>query len=220
MASNSAAFDRSGWHYQVASYAALACSGWLLWHNVELSRVGLINVEGWSNASANPACWAMAALETSIMILLTCPDYWDDVWSALINFGENDSEVPGLVRYALVGLVLSVFLGLVAISYGFDFWTTHQGLYPGEAITTKTALFTLFFNLGSEALAFASGQVRRLAKKARARQLTADMQIDPVTAYSTRMHRELVRAADSKAEADARRAWDQFYRDNPGMRPN
>jgi hypothetical protein len=216
MAKVSNAFNRANWHYTIVWVAALVCGGWLLTENVELSKIGFINVEGWPLSPATTACWAMAAAEAGVMILATAPEYWDDIYRALVDFGGDDPDrVPRFVRFILIGLVGAVVLGIVAVVYWFDFRSTHMGLYGEAPVTAKTGAFTLFFNVGSEVLAFIAGQVRRLGKLARRRALQEAVEVEPQVAYGEHMLVEMKDFSRERAAADSRKMWDAFYRQNP-----
>jgi hypothetical protein len=213
------AFNRAGWHYAIAQVAALVCAGWLLTENVALSHIGFTQWEGWPANPATVACWSMAAAETGVMILLTAVDYWDDIYRALVDFGaDSPDRVPRVARFILIGLVASIMLGIVAVIYWFDFHSTHMGLYGDGDITPKSTGFTLFFNLGSEVLAFLAGQIGRLSKYAKRRSLEERSHIDPHIAYGERMVTTMSQVATEQADAEAAKMWQAFYKQHPNVR--
>jgi len=213
------AFSRSMLHFRIVAIALFGAAGWVLMRDVELSKLGLINVEGWDILDANPACWGMAALMSGIVVLLTAPQYWDDIYAALMDFGGDSHEVPRVVRFALVALVLGGFGAICFIAYRFNFWTTHLQLYPDIVPNLNTSAATLFFNWGPECMAFLGGQVLRLGKIAQRSQLAESLQVEPANRYQQKLLTNLNDAADSAAEAHTQRAWNDFYRQNPGMQP-
>jgi hypothetical protein len=210
------AFIRANWHYHLVAMAALVCAGWLLNENVALSFLGFTQYEGWPTSPATVACWSMAAAEAGVMILATAVDYWDDLYLALVDFGgDNPDSVPRGVRFLLIGLVVAVLVGIVTVVYWFDFRSTHLGLYGGAPVTPKTGAFTLFFNLGSEVLAFLAGQIYRLGRLARRRALKEAVEVEPQVTYGEVMLKEMKDVSRERAEADSRRLWDEFYKQNP-----
>jgi hypothetical protein len=213
------AFNRAGWHYAIAQVAALVCAGWLLTENVALSHIGFTEWEGWPANPATVACWSMAAAETGVMILLTAVDYWDDIYRALVDFGaDSPDRVPRVARFILIGLVASIMLGIVAVIYWFDFHSTHMGLYGDGDITAKSTGFTLFFNLGSEVLAFLAGQIGRLSRFARTRSLQETAHVNAELAYQQEMGNVMSQVASEQATKDAVNMWADFYRRNPQVR--
>jgi hypothetical protein len=138
--------------------------GWLLIQDVELSRIGLVEGDGWPLMAANPAVWAMAAFMAGIAILATQPQYWDDLFLALMDFGDNGYQVPRWLRFTLAALMLCLFLSVAYFVYRFNFTTTHTGLFPGQPVTQDSMIKVLFINFGPECLAFISGQVLRLGR--------------------------------------------------------
>jgi hypothetical protein len=76
------AFARHQLHFKLVAIACLVTGGWLLIQDVELSRIGLVDGDGWPLMAANPAVWAMAAFMAGIAILATQPQYWDDLFLA------------------------------------------------------------------------------------------------------------------------------------------
>lgn len=215
------AFLRHPIYFKLIALAAIAAGGWLLVNNIELSRIGLTTVEGWDERWADPACWAMAALEAGLMLLLTQPDYWDDVYCALVDFGgENSHEVPKPIRFALSAVILAGLGAIVFISYRFDFISTLAGLYgPDAEATPNRTMFVLFYNFGSEGLSFIAGQVLRLSKLAQSSHLDESLKHEPANRYNARKLQHMNEAAEQAAEADAQKAWAEFYRQNPDFKP-
>jgi hypothetical protein len=214
------AFARHQFHFKLVAIACFATGGWLLIQDVELSRIGLVEGDGWPLMAANPAVWAMAAFMAGIAILATQPQYWDDLFLALMDFGDNGHQVPRWLRFTLAALMLCLFLAVGYFVYRFNFTTTHVGLFPGQPITQDSMIKVLFINFGPECLAFIGGQVLRLGAIANKNQLAERLQVEPANRYQQRLLANLNDAADSAAEAHTSKAWAKFYRDNPDMAPN
>jgi len=213
------AFARHQLHFRVVAIACFVFGGWVLIQDVALSKIGLMEGDGWSAANANPVVWAMAAFMGGMAILATQPAYWDDLFLALMAFGDNGYQVPRMVRFALAALMVCLFGAVSYFVYRFNFVSTHDALYPGLGVTQDTMTKVLFYNFGPEVLAFLGGQVLRLGAIAKKSQLAERLQVEPANRYQQKLLTNLNDAADSAAEAHTQRAWNDFYRQNPGMQP-
>jgi hypothetical protein len=152
------AFARHQLHFRLVAIACLVTGGWLLIQDVALSRIGLVEGDGWPLMAANPAVWAMAAFMGGIAILATQPQYWDDLFLALMDFGDNGHQVPRWLRFTLAALMLCLFLSVAYFVYRFNFTTTHAGLFPGLPVTQDSLIKVLFINFGQSVWRLSAGR--------------------------------------------------------------
>ena len=203
------AFRRASAWYKFVALSCFGAGGWVLWQNVELSRLGL-RADGWVDANIWPIAIGIAALESAVSIFLTQPENWDDIWANLEGLGGSGEKMPTSVKIALSAFCLLMLLAMCVGAYAFDFYSTHEGLYPGGLISFKTALFTLGYNFGTELLAFFGFQCLRMSKFAERGEIQERSILEPQNRYGRQMLRHRVDMADQRAQFDIqkeREAW-------------
>jgi hypothetical protein len=212
------AMDRETWLYDGAYWLGLGAAGWVLFRNVELSYIGLINGEEWPPASAFPAAAAIAVAEFLACLLLTSPEWIGDIFESLVALGDpsqHKTKVWPVIRWLQAALAITALLAFVVLIYGFDFVSTHWGNYGHLNLTLVSSLFTLFFNVGSEVLAFGAGQAKRLGQAAKLRAANERITLGSSLKYSETLAEELDGLAEGQARSEASQVWDRFYRSNP-----
>ena len=189
-------FQRASTWYTIVQFSCYAAGGYLLYANVQLSRLGLA-AEGWGELWVNSAAVAIAAIEAAISIYVVSPDNWDDIYQSLAGLGGTGDKkaLPSWLKVALSALVVGIVLAICFGAYAFDWYSNFAGLYgPGAEVTQKAILFCLAISLGTEVCAFLGHQVGRLGKIAKQDQLREAMEIEPQNIYAAEMrkHRNMV----------------------------
>lgn len=179
-------FRRSANWLVLVGWALYLFGGWVLTVNINYTMKGLTS-DGWNDTGA---VWAMgcliAAVEAGISIFLTQPENWDDIYASLEELvtGRNHNKTPSWISTVVIVLILFAVLAMCMGAYAFDFLSTHDGLYPDQGFTTKSILFTLGLNFGTELAAFLGHQVLRMAKIVRLEQQNERMYLEPQARYA------------------------------------
>lgn len=200
MANNKGVFRRAPFWYSAVGFACFIFGGWVLWANIALTRDGLI-LEGWQTQHIWPIAWGIAAIEAAVSIFITQPENWDDIWSSLEDLtGGKERSAPPLVGLILSALIVAAVVAMCFGAYAFDFFSTHAGLYPEQAVTSKTGLFTLGYNFGTELLSFFGHQALRLGKVAKADAIQERLEIEPRNVYGSALLRHRIAMAEQQAQ--------------------
>lgn len=195
-------FRRASLWYSLIGWGAILSGGWILYRNVQLTRIGLF-AEGWRAIDVDAIALGMAALESAVSIFATQPENWDDIWINLEDMGTGGKSQMPLVVKLIFSAILVGFIATACIgAYCFDFYSTHGGLYPGQVIVGKSALFSLGFNFGTELLAFFGFQCLRSAKRVKREELLERLEVEPANRYNQKLLQHRNHFAEQQAEDD------------------
>jgi hypothetical protein len=212
-------FQRASSWYGLVQFGCYIAGGYLLYANVQLSRLGLA-AEGWGELWVNSSAVAIAAIEAAISIYVVSPDNWDDIYQSLAGMGGTGDRkaLPSWLKILLSALIVGLVFAICLGAYVFDWYSNFAGLYgPGAEVTQKRLLFCLAISLGTEVCAFLGHQVGRLGKIAKQDQLREAMEIEPQNIYATEMrkHRNMVarQAARDQIRQEKAAYAEQFRRE-------